>query len=99
MTPEEVVRDEPEELDTEDHIWCWQEEFKPVVSKLALAIFEIIQTETRTALQKEMQEYEKSHLNYEAVDITGLLFCKITILKKVLFRGKRFVNPPCLLWC
>ena len=99
MTPEEVVRNEPEELDTEDHIWCWQEEFKPVVSKLALAIFETIQTQTRTALQKEMQEYEKSHLNYEAVDITGLLFCKITILKKVLFRGKRFVSPPCLLWC
>ena len=67
------MRDEPEELHTEDHIWSWQEVFKPVVSKLALAISETIQSETRSALQNEMQEYEKSHLNYEAVDITGLL--------------------------
>ena len=83
IPPEEVVRDEPEEIDTEDHIWFWQEEFKPVVSKLALSISETIQSETRTALQKEMQAYEKSHWNYEAVDITGLHYSQIIIFIKM----------------
>ena len=83
IPPEEVVRDEPEEIDTEDHIWFWQEEFKPVVSKLALSISETIQSETRTALQKEMQAYEKSHWNYEAVDITGLHYSQVIIFIKM----------------
>ena len=66
-----MVRDEPEELDGDDEIWYWQEDFKPLVGKLALAIAETIQSETRAALQKEMQGYEKSHYSYEAVDISG----------------------------
>ena len=69
-----MVRDEPEDLDTDEHIWSWQEEFKQVVSKLALAISESIQSETRSALQNEMQDYEKSHMTYEAVDITGTVW-------------------------
>ena len=72
---EEVVRDEPEDLDTDDHIWSWKEEFKQVVSKLALAISESIQSETRSALQNEMKDYEKSHVHYEVVNVSGT-FCR-----------------------
>lgn len=74
MFPEDVVRDEPEDLNRDEHIWSWQEEFVPVVSKLALTITEIIQSETRTALQNEMAEYEKSHTLYAAVEIPGMVY-------------------------
>ena len=75
ISAEEVVRDEPEDLDTDDHIWSWQEEFKQVVSKLALAISDNIQSEMKSALQNEMKDYEKSHVHYEDVSVSGK-FCR-----------------------
>ena len=44
--------------------------FKPVVSKLALAIAENIQSATRTALEKEMDEYNRNH-KYEEIEVAG----------------------------
>ena len=61
------------------------------MSKLALSISETIQSETRTALQKEMQAYEKSHWNYEAVDITGL-HCSLIIIFLKMTLTFNFIN-------
>lgn len=70
VPPNEVVRDEPEQHEQE--IWCWQDVFKPVVSKLALAIAENIQSATRTALEKEMDEYNRNH-KYEEIEVADEL--------------------------
>ena len=67
------MRDKPEDVVTEDDIWFWPENFKPVLSKLTLAITETIQSVTRNALQTEMVMYEKSHQSYEAMNVSGLL--------------------------
>ena len=64
----EVVQDKPKASQAD--IWCWQEEFKLVVTTLALAIAKNIQSSTRTALDKEMEEYEIYH-KYEAARVTG----------------------------
>ncbi|XP_028393981.1 uncharacterized protein KIAA0825-like isoform X2 [Dendronephthya gigantea] len=85
--PEDVVRDEPEDLDTDEHIWSWQEEFVPMVSKLALAITEIIQSETRAALQNEMAEYEKSHTSYAAEEIPEIPIMDVSDYPKLISKS------------